>query len=172
MNLQLMDANLTTGRLQLRPCSRLDIEFLHTLWMNDRIRYYLFDDRIISHEESRTFIEASLNSFERHGYGLWLVHHQNQCIGFAGFLDTEAIPSLIYGIHPDFWGQGYATEAARAVLEYGLRILKLQEVNADVDEPNIASVQVLRKLGMKQVNRTLVNGRPLLYFSIEPDSEE
>ncbi|MCU0569040.1 MAG: GNAT family N-acetyltransferase [Oculatellaceae cyanobacterium Prado106] len=160
-----MNFTLTTERLQLRPCNADDLTFLYALWTSDRIRYFLFDDRIISQEETRSFIKASLNSFEQHDYGLWLVHHQEQCIGFAGFLHTEAAPTLIYGMHPDFWGQGYATEAARAVLNDGLSTLNLLKVNADVDELNIASVRVLQKLGMKQVDRAIVNDRGLLYFS-------
>ena len=161
-----MSLVLTTERLQLHPCNRSDVAFLHMLWATDRIRYYLFDDRIITVDEARSFIQASLDSFEQQHYGLWLVHCQDECIGFAGFLDAEAAPTLIYGIHPDFWGQGYATEAARAVLDYGLKTLNLPKVNADVDEPNTASVRVLQKLGMQQVNRAIVNNHPLLYFSV------
>lgn len=85
--------------------------------------------------------------------------------GFAGFLSTdEAIPSLIYGIAPDFWGNGYGTESAQTVLCYALEKLKLPKVIADVDEPNLASVRVLQKLGMKQTKRAVVQGKPLLYF--------
>lgn len=162
---------LATDRLQLKPCNQSDVAFLHSLWTTDRIRYYLFDDRIIPVDEARSFIQASLDSFEQYHYGLWLVHRQGQTIGFAGFLDAEEALSLIYGIHPDFWGQGYATEAAKAVLDYGLKTLNLPQVNADVDEPNTASVQVLQKLGMQLVNRAIVNHRPLLYFSISAASE-
>lgn len=160
-----MNFILTTERLQLRPCSVDDLTFLHTLWMNDRIRHFLFDDHTISVEEARFFIVASLDSFKQHRYGLWLVHHQDQCIGFAGFLHTEEAPTLIYGTDPDLWGQGYATEATRAVLNYGLKTLNLAKVIADVDEPNTASIRVLQKLDMKKVNRAIVNERLLLYFT-------
>jgi ribosomal-protein-alanine N-acetyltransferase len=98
---------------------------------------------------------------------LWLVFlcEINHLVGFAGFLNTEAaFPSLIYGIAPNFWGNGYATESARAVLCYALEELRYTKVIADVDEPNIASVRVLEKLGMRQTKRTVVQGNPLLYF--------
>ncbi|WNZ25721.1 GNAT family N-acetyltransferase [Leptolyngbya sp. NK1-12] len=160
-----MNFILTTERLHLQPCGADDLMRLHRLWTNQHIRYFLFDDRIISEDEARSFIQASLDSFNRYNYGLWLVYCQNQCIGFAGFLDAEEAPNLIYGIHPDCWGQGYATEAARAVLTYGLETLSLPRVNADVDEPNTASIRVLQKLGMKQVGHAIVNHHPLLYFT-------
>lgn len=159
-----MNFILTTERLQLQPCRREDLTCLYTLWTADRVRDFLFDDRIIGLDEAQAFIETSLDSFAQHQYGLWIVSTQSQCIGFAGFLPAEAAPNLIYGIHPDFWGQGYATEAARAVLRYGLQTLALPKVKADVDEPNLASVQVLQKLGMQQVGQAIVHDRSLLYF--------
>lgn len=112
-----MNFILTTNRLQLRPCRIEDVDVLYALWTNDRIRYFLFDNRLISQEEARSFIEVSLDSFQQHQYGLWLLQRQETRIGFAGFLPAEEAPNLIYGIHPGFWRQGYATEAARAVLD-------------------------------------------------------
>jgi RimJ/RimL family protein N-acetyltransferase len=50
------------------------------------------------------------------------------------------------------------------VLSYALEKLALPKVRADVDEPNIASVRVLEKLGMRRTGREVVNGHPLLYF--------
>jgi RimJ/RimL family protein N-acetyltransferase len=158
---------LETTRLQLRPCQIEDIQLAHTLWTNDNIRYFLFDNRVISYEETQSFVEDSLANFAQYGYGLWLVliHEIEHPIGFAGFLPSEqGIPSLIYGIHPDYWGNGYATEAASAVLSYVLETLALPKVRADVDEPNMASVRVLEKLGMRRIGREVVNEHPLLYF--------
>jgi RimJ/RimL family protein N-acetyltransferase len=86
-------------------------------------------------------------------------------VGFAGFLRSEEeTPNLIYGVHPDICGRGYATEAAGAVLSYAFEELALARVKADVDEPNAASVRVLEKLGMRRTRRAVVKGRPLLYF--------
>lgn len=165
---------IETTRLQLKPCQLEDIIQVHQLWTSLQIRYYLFDNRIISLDEAQTFIAESLSNFEQYGYGIWLVFlgETNTLAGFAGFLTTdEAVPSLIYGIEPNFWGNGYGTEAARAVLCYALEKLKFLKVIADVDEPNLASVQVLQKLGMKQIKRDLVQGKPLLYFEYNPSEQ-
>lgn len=131
------------------------------------MRRFLFDDRVISLDETRSFIESSLQNFERHGYGLWLVfaRDDNRIVGFAGFLPSEDdAPNLIYGIQADSWGQGYATEAASAVLNYVFGDLALTRVRADVDEPNVVSVRVLEKLGMRCIGRGTNGGRSLLYF--------
>jgi [ribosomal protein S5]-alanine N-acetyltransferase len=120
------------------------------------------------------FVETSINSFRESGYGIWLVYLRgnDQLIGFAGFLGSdEAEPSLIYGIHPDHVGNGYATEAAGKVLNYGLKELRLPIVRADVDEPNGVSVRVLEKLGMKQVGRKIIKRHSLLYYEITQSSD-
>ena len=162
-----MSCVLETSRLQLRPCQIEDIQLVHALWTNDRVRYFLFDNRVISSDEARSHIEDSLTSFEQYGYGIWLVFERSleRLVSFAGFLGSEeGPPSLIYGVHPERWGYGYATEAASTVLTYALEQLRIPKVRADVDEPNIASVRVLEKLGMRRTGREVVKGHPLLYF--------
>jgi RimJ/RimL family protein N-acetyltransferase len=164
-----MKRALETTRLRLQPCRSVDVELTHALWSHERVRRFLFDGRVITPDEARSFVLESLANFEQSGYGLWLVfvRESNRLVGFAGLLRSEEeVPNLIYGIHPDFWGEGYATEAARAVLSYALEKLALAKVKADVDEPNVGSVRVLEKLGMKRVNRAVVEGRPLLYFEL------
>ena len=158
-----------TTRLNLRPVRAEDVGVIHDLWTNDHVRRFLFDDRSLSLEETRSYIEASSASFEARGYGLWLVflRETEALAGFAGLLSsTTGAPNLIYGIDPDLCGNGYATEAAAAVLRYATETLGLGLVKADVDEPNVDSIRVLEKLGMKQVNRAMVEGRWLLYYEI------
>ena len=162
-----MSHELETARLRLQPCRIEDIERIQLLWTEEYVRRFLFDDRVISQAEARSFVEASLANFERYGYGLWLILERdtNQLVGCAGLLHSEdKAPNLIYGIHPDFVGKGNATEAAGGVLSYAFDSLALFKVKADVDEPNVESVRVLEKLNMKRVNRAVVEGRTLLYF--------
>ncbi|NJK82416.1 MAG: GNAT family N-acetyltransferase [Chloroflexaceae bacterium] len=147
---------LETARLWLRPCGLEDLERAQALWTNDRVRHFLFDDRLISPEEARSFVETSLADFSQCGYGLWLVfaHDTDQLVGFVGFLRTgEAAPDLIYGLHPDYWGVGYATEAVDAVMRHAFENLGLAKVKADVDEPKRGSVRVLEKLVVSLIFR-------------------
>lgn len=162
-----MDQLLTTARLALRPVQITDIELVHELWTNSDVRHFLFDERVIPLDEARSIVEQSLLSFQERGFGIWLVfsHKTAQLVGFAGLIQSsDESPNLIYGVHPDFWGNGFATEAAKAVLDYAFDTLGLKSVKADVDEPNVTSVRILEKLGMKQIRRAIVAGRPLLYY--------
>ena len=72
----------------------------------------------------------------------------------------------MFATRPDLWGQGYATEAAAAVLRYAHASLRLERVAADADEPNAASIAVLEKLGMQRNGREVTEGRPLLLFEL------
>ncbi len=160
---------LHSDRLYLRPCQIADLDSLHNLWCDADIRRFLFDDRQISREEAQGFIEASITSFSNQGYGIWLFfeNHSNQIAGFAGLLQfSEELPSLIFGVRPQFWGRGYATEATLAVLDYAFANLDLKYIVADVDEPNDRSIRVLNKIGMSRIKRDIVNERPLLYYEI------
>ena len=65
--------HLNTERLTLRPIRIDDEDVVFDLWTSDTVRRFLFDDRCVSLEETRSFIEASIASFEQSGYGLWLV---------------------------------------------------------------------------------------------------
>ena len=56
---------------------------------------------------------------------------------------------LGYTLHPDFWNQGYATEIAIRLIEFGLRDLKLHRIFATCDVKNIGSAKVLEKAGMR-----------------------
>ena len=60
---------------------------------------------------------------------------------------------LGYWIGTPYWGNGYATEAARAVLRYGFEVLNLHRIHASHFSSNAASGNILRKIGMKHEGR-------------------
>ncbi len=133
------------------------------------MRRFLFDDRKISCEDARDFLARSEECFRGEGYGLWLFFERGQDSvgGFAGLLRSPAREaSLMFGTRPDLWGRGYAVQAASAVLTFAFEELGLTRVVADVDEPNVASIRVLEKLGMSRTGRAIVNGRPVLDYEL------
>jgi RimJ/RimL family protein N-acetyltransferase len=160
---------LNTKRLYLRPCQIEDLDSLHLLWTNDAVRKFLFDDRPITFEEVRAFIEASISTFTQDGYGIWLFFELGSDLlaGFVGLLgSSDAPPNLVFGTRPELWKRGYAREVASSVLRYAAEVLGIPRIVADVDEPNRASVRVLEALGLSLTGRAIVNERPLLYYEI------
>jgi predicted acetyltransferase len=66
------------------------------------------------------------------------------------------------------WGNGYATEMARAMLEWGCTVLGMTTIQASLDAPNVASARVAERIGMTRMERPVTSNDDLLYFSIEP----
>ena len=161
---------LTTEALDLRACEPGDLDILFALWTDPSSKRFLFDDREISREETKRFLERSEECFREEGYGLWLFFERGETSlgGFAGLLRAPlGEANLIFGTRPDLWGRGYAFQAASAVVAYVFDSLGLPRVVADVDEPNAASIRVLEKLGMRRTGRRILNERPILDYEIQ-----
>ena len=142
---------LTTQRLVLRPATAHDHAVLLAHWTAPDVRRFLFDGAVLFPAEVTGAIEASTRSFAAAGYGLWLVRERDAAglVGTAGLRPLEDIGlEIFYSLEPGSWGKGYATEAARAVIEHALGPVGLPEVLAEVDEANTASIAVIERLGM------------------------
>lgn len=167
---------ILTARLTLRPFALEDVDEVHALWIDPDVRRYLWDDVVIPRERADEMVRAIIAGFERNGRGMWLIHEkgvESPC-GFCGFLPRKELDraELIYGLAPSVWGRGYATESARAVMEYGFETLNLPKIAAAADVPNAASVRVLERLGMRFVRREVVHGVDLLFYEIENTATE
>jgi len=142
---------LTTERLVLRPVTLRDHAALMAHWTAPEVRLFLFDGGIMSEDEVTEAIEDSSWDFAAAGYGLWLIQEQGreELVGTAGLRPLEDLGlEIFYSLAPGSWGRGYATEAARAVVEHALDTLGLPEVLAEVDEGNTASIRVIERLGL------------------------
>jgi RimJ/RimL family protein N-acetyltransferase len=158
-----VDHVLYTERLVLRPVTGDDHPALLAHWTLPDVRRFLFDGAPLSSAEVVETIEESNEDFAAHGYGIWLIALGSGTdsgpspglspgpglVGTAGLRPLEESGlEIFYSLAPAAWGHGYATEAARAVVEYALGPLGLPEVLAEVDEGNAASVAVVKRLGM------------------------
>jgi ribosomal-protein-alanine N-acetyltransferase len=111
---------------------------------------------VLTRAESDAMVDRIESHFERHGFGLWAVEIRDRSsfIGFVGL----AIPSFEAHFTPcvevgwrlaaDFWGQGYATEAARAVVAFGVGPLALEEIVSFTVPENQRSRRVMERLNM------------------------
>ncbi|MBK8910433.1 MAG: GNAT family N-acetyltransferase [Chlorobi bacterium] len=161
---------LQTAHLLLRPYSVADIAPLHRLWTNEGVRRYLWDGAVVPLERAAQVVRSSIEEWEIYGFGQWCVCdcHSGELIGFCGFRRDEPgmPPELIYGLHPDWWGRGLATESARAALAFGFQQKNFSAVWAITDPPNVKSVAVLRRLGMAFQRRGLLHGLETLFYRL------
>ena len=111
----------------------------------------------LSEEESRSLFDTVRNEFHRCGYGGYAVERKSDgaFVGFTGFhnfaFDVDFAPGIeiLWRLGREYWGQGYATEAAKACLAYAEENLPFSTVRAFTSLPNKRSQRVMRKIGME-----------------------
>jgi [ribosomal protein S5]-alanine N-acetyltransferase len=144
----------------IQPTKRLVFrEWLPDDWLrfkpiaNDpRVVRYVVHGAVPTDEQIRAHIEAARKQYWEEGFCLWpLVYRANQkLIGFCGLDHLWEGPEIEIGywLAHAYWGNGLATEAAQAVLDYGFGKLGLQRIVAVAHPENRASLRVLHKLEM------------------------
>jgi RimJ/RimL family protein N-acetyltransferase len=145
---------LETERLLLRPLTTDDAPFILTLLNEPSFLRFIGDKKVRNLEDARQYIlTGPMASYERHGLGLLAVELKasQTAIGMCGLLKREELPEPDIGFAylPDFWGQGFAFEAAKAVMNDARESLKLNRVLAIVNPDNDASIKLLERLGLK-----------------------
>jgi RimJ/RimL family protein N-acetyltransferase len=162
---------LETERLRLRPFAAADIDQLHDLLTLPGIRRFLWDDELIPRERTAGIIERSIALFATHGFGLWAVSFKDRAaiVGFCGFWYFHQPPQLelLYGIAPEHWSAGLATEAATAMIQYGFDELGFARIEASTDAENAASVRVMERAGMRFWKREMTNGLDTIYYAVD-----
>ena len=107
----------------------------------------------ISKEGTKQWINGMTFWWNKHGYGPWAVIEKESgaLIGHCGlkFAEKLSATELMYAIHPDYQGKGYASEASKAALEFGKQQLKIDRIVAYTLPENLASRRVMEKLGMR-----------------------
>jgi ribosomal-protein-alanine N-acetyltransferase len=163
---------LATLRTSLCPLSSTDVALTHALWTDAGVRKYLWDDVVIAYEKAAEVVADSADHFARHGYGLWSVREtaSGELLGVCGFRPSAAgEPELLFALWPQYWGQGYAIEVARAVIAYVFEVLGRAHVVAATDVTNAASVRTLQRLGMQLERREKWNGVDTYFYRLTRD---
>lgn len=140
---------LHTPRLTLTPLEPSMLPELHDLFTNPTVRRYLLDNRVVDVSWVADVVASSRQQFTESGYGLWAVQRAGYqpLIGVCGYAVLGRL-QLLYALLPTYQGQGIATEAARAVVDYGFGQAGLTEIVAAADAPNLPSFGVMERLGM------------------------
>lgn len=144
---------LDTVRLTLRELTVEDAPFLRQLLNDPAYIRFIGDRHVRTEEEARTYLlNGPIASYERHGFGLYLVETKADQIqlGLCGLIKRDTLPDVDigYAFLPQFRGAGYAYEAAAAIMAYGKATVGLQRIVAIVTPDNERSIHLLEKLGL------------------------
>ncbi len=148
---------LRTERLLLRRWREADLEPFHRLNNDPRVLDFLPGP--LDRGQCEAWVERMEAGFDELGFGLWAVEVEagpapKDFIGFVGLevprLDAHFTPCIEVGwrLDADSWGNGYATEAARAALAHGLGPAGLEEVVSFTVTDNLRSRAVMERIGM------------------------
>ena len=143
---------LETERLSLREVEDADAPFILDLLNSPGFLENIGDRGVRDLDGGRAFIEERLRgSYREHGFGMWIAVQKRDAapVGMAGLVKREGLetPDVGYAFLPRVWGQGYAQEAAAAVLAHAQGHLGIPKLAAITTPENFASMAVLRKIG-------------------------
>ncbi|HEU4391878.1 MAG TPA: GNAT family N-acetyltransferase [Blastocatellia bacterium] len=163
-----MDAPaIKTARLLLRPLEPSDFEAYAAFSADPDVMRYIAEGRPLTREEAWRNMAMMIGHWHLRGYGNWAVEERStgSMIGRLGFWNPEGWPGFELGwlIARTHWGQGYATEGARAALDFAFAVLGERRVISLIRPGNRASIRVAEKIG-EQYEQTLdLRGDALLY---------
>jgi len=145
---------LETERLTLRLQTIDDANFILELVNDPSWIQFIGDRGVKTVEEASSYIEnGAIRMYEQFGFCLYLVEKKEDQtpIGICGFVKRETLEDVDIGFAflPDYWGKGYAYEAASAVLAYGLDILGFNRIVAITTQDNQASAKLLERIGLQ-----------------------
>jgi ribosomal-protein-alanine N-acetyltransferase len=163
---------LETQRLLLRHPVLDDLADLFAFYSDPEVVKYI-PDAPRSYEETREELEWFMNGHPKFPeLGLWATVYKEtgQFIGRCGLLpwtiDGQHEVEVAFGLSKAYWGRGLATEAARAIVQYGFERLHLSRLICLIDHDNHGSIRVATKLGMIYEREGKDAAGPFLIYSM------
>jgi RimJ/RimL family protein N-acetyltransferase len=157
-----MDVVVETDRLLLRRFTVDDAPLLYELNLDPEVVRYTHDPMTDVEHAKKVLDEIILPQYVLYDHGRWAVHLRFN-LEFIGWCGLKYLPEtneldLGYRFMKKFWGNGYATEAALACIEYGFTRLNLRLVVGRALPANLVSIKVLEKCGMKYLHEEVIHG--------------
>jgi RimJ/RimL family protein N-acetyltransferase len=161
---------LETARMRLLPWQADDWLLLRPIGRDPQVMRYISDGEPWPDERILEFVGRQVAHFDRLGYCLWklLLKETSEMIGFCGLqpLDGTAETEIGWWLAQAWWGQGLATEAARAALRDGFERAGLKRIVAVALPANRASIHVMEKLGMKYEREMIHRGFDVVLYAV------
>lgn len=145
---------METERLILRRQTLEDAPFIMQLVNDPDWLRFIGDRGVRTVEDARRYIEnGAMEIYRRYGFCFYLTElkRSGEPIGICGLTKRDSLEDVDigYAFLPKFRGQGYASEAASAVLDYGQKVLGLKRIVAITSKDNVVSSRLLEKIGLR-----------------------
>lgn len=166
----MMNTIFTSERLLFRLFTTQDATFIHEMNHDPKVLRYLHEAPSTIERAQQRLENSILPHYQQYGYGRWAVHlkQDETFIGWCGlkFRPERNETDLGYRFIQKYWGNGYATEAAKACIDFAFTHLSLTRITATAHIENIASLEVLKKCRMIYVRDEVVDNCPVKSFEI------
>lgn len=161
---------IVTERLIFRPLKPTDLdELYYKLYSDAETMKYIRNGHIRTREETETTLNTLIEHYETHGFGFMAVLDRitQEFAGISGLkhLDTTGEVEVGFLFEKKRWGQGLATESAKALLHYAFTVLRKERIVAIAKPGNMASRRALEKAGLKFVDIRPFYGYEYAYYS-------
>ena len=150
LNINNMEQIFETPRLILTKFELSDAKKMWELNDDPDVIKFTGDPPFVSIYQTKEFIK-NYKDYKENGFGRWAVisKDKNDFIGWCGLkLNKENFVDIGFRFFKKDWNKGYATESAKACLNYGFSELKINEIIGRASSENKASIKVLEKLNM------------------------
>lgn len=163
-------STLQTDRLTLRMLRESDFEAYAEMCADPEVARYIGDGLPVSRPQAWRNLAMMVGHWSLRGYGMWAVEERSsgQLIGRVGFWQPEGWPGFELGwmLRRSYWGRGYATEGARAALQFGFHQLGQPQIVSLIHPDNAASIRVAQRLGERLLGLTELLGKNVLMYGI------
>ncbi len=155
---------LHTTRLIIRSFNEEDIPDYAKIVADPEVARFLGDGSPHSLSQATEYIVDVINREQKNGISRYAVQtkEDSQLIGFCGYKEIDDYTDLGWRYAQRAWGKGYGTEAALAVLDYGINQLELTNILAKSYLENAASLRIIEKLGFPRVERSQSKGQTII----------
>ena len=161
-----------TSRLILRKFDESDVDSLLGFRGDPEVMRFSIAGPETREDIQAKYLPSCLRRYSRDGLGQWAVVRKTDgiCVGECGIsvqeVDGEKEFEISYRLRRDNWGNGLATEAARACCDYGFKQAGLRRLISIIQFENTASIRVAEKMGMTLVKRALFHRIPVLVYGV------
>lgn len=139
---------LQAQRISILPLSKNDVQGIFSIHSNSEVNQYLERSPTTNISEAEAFIKKIIAGFEEFKWYYWSIFFEAELIGTIciwNFLADNTIAELGYQLHPKYQGNGFMSEALKAVILFAFEDLNLKQLDAYTHKDNNPSIELLLK---------------------------
>lgn len=164
------DLKLESERLVLRKIKKEDFDEISIILKDKEVMYAW--EKGFSNDEVNQWIDKNIERYKCDGYSYLIAHEKEseECIGLMGPLietiDNNNFAGIAYILNKKCWGKGYALEGTKVCLDYLFKVIKVEEVVAQIKYNNLSSIKVAKNLKMSKKGQydRIYDGKTMLHY--------